>query len=232
VLAVIAAGTLPLFLESGAGLIKAVGRDPTLTGRTEIWKEVLEVENNPIVGAGYESFWLSGPLDDPSKGRWWHVNEAHNGYLEVYLNLGAVGVILLVAIIINGYGSVLRLLKSDTEAGSIRLGFWTIGLVYSVSEAGFRLLGLAWICFLLGATSIPDASESEVAVAVPPSPERGRISPAGDNQLVLGRRRSAYPEVTTLPTHALRAHAPAAASPPAPPSRLRSNPYSSGRSRS
>src|SRR5205085_2663946 len=77
-----------------AALAEAVGRNPDLTGRTHIWSVVLSTNTNPLVGTGYESFWLGSRL------RWvWEqageVNEAHNGYLETYLNLGLIGVFLL-----------------------------------------------------------------------------------------------------------------------------------------
>ena len=75
-------------------LAGAVGRDPTLTDRTKIWSLVLSMHTNPLVGAGYESFWLGPRLQ-----KIWQVfgplNESHNGYLEVYLNLGLIGVTLL-----------------------------------------------------------------------------------------------------------------------------------------
>ena len=78
-------------------LAGAVGRDPTLTDRTKIWSLVLSMHTNPLVGAGYESFWLGPRLQ-----KVWQVfgplNESHNGYLEVYLNLGLIGVTLLLAI--------------------------------------------------------------------------------------------------------------------------------------
>src|SRR5262249_4577493 len=54
-----------LFLGAGAGLMASTtGRDTTtLTGRTEIWKLALSMAGNPMVGTGYESFWLGKRLD-------------------------------------------------------------------------------------------------------------------------------------------------------------------------
>ena len=40
----------------------AVGRDPTLTDRTKIWSLVLSMHTNPLIGTGYESFWLGSRL--------------------------------------------------------------------------------------------------------------------------------------------------------------------------
>src|SRR2546428_3149771 len=39
---------------------ETMGRGPTLTGRTQIWHLVLSMTTNPLLGTGFESFWL-GP---------------------------------------------------------------------------------------------------------------------------------------------------------------------------
>src|SRR5260370_24790907 len=77
-----------LFLDVGGSVMATMGRDPTLTGRTEIWKVVLGEKGNPMLGTGFESFWLGKRLEKIWSLYWWHPNEAHNGYLEVFLNLG------------------------------------------------------------------------------------------------------------------------------------------------
>ena len=54
-------------LAFGLGLkgefAQAVGRSPTLSGRTEIWEIVLSQQTNPLLGTGYESFWLGPRLE-------------------------------------------------------------------------------------------------------------------------------------------------------------------------
>src|SRR5262249_31683228 len=72
-----------LGLNMNAALAEAVGRDATLTERTKIWSFLLSMKINPILGTGYESFWLGPRLE------WFwqnaglgHINEAHNGFLE------------------------------------------------------------------------------------------------------------------------------------------------------
>jgi exopolysaccharide production protein ExoQ len=135
-------------------LAGAVGRDPTLHDRTKIWGILLGMHTNPLVGTGYESFWLGPRIE------WFartsglgFLNEAHNGYLEVYLNLGLIGLALLIALLIVSYRTICRNLDSFSGLGSLALALWTIILFYSVTEAGFRG-GLMWLTFLLGAISI------------------------------------------------------------------------------
>ena len=156
----------PLFLDAGTGLLKTVGRDATLTGRTEIWKEVLATDASPILGAGFESFWLAAPLDRPGSGWSFHVNEAHNGYLEVYLNLGWVGVVLLAAVIVAGYRNVIGSLHLSTEAGTLLLAYFVVELMYSYTEAGFRMMNTVWIFFLLAAIAVPKSRSAQKSLKV------------------------------------------------------------------
>ena len=165
VVTVLAIVPLTLFLDTGTDLLQTVGRDATLTGRTEIWKDALAIHTSPIWGAGFESFWLGAPLDGLGSGRWWHVNEAHNGYLEVYLNLGWVGVVLLAVVIVIGYQNAIGMLRRHPEAGGLLLAYWVVGLTYSFTEAGFRMMNLVWISFLLAAIAVPKRSAPQISRA-------------------------------------------------------------------
>jgi len=146
-----------LILTFGFGmsgdLAAAVGKDPTLTDRTKIWAFVLGMHTNSIVGTGYESFWIGPRLE------WFwnnsglgHLNEAHNGYLEVYLNLGIIGVLLIIGVLISGYRTICKRLVPFSSFVSLSFALWTIMVFFSVTEAGFRS-GLMWVAFLLVAIS-------------------------------------------------------------------------------
>src|SRR5690349_1187100 len=128
-------------------LARGVGRDPTLTGRTNIWKVVLSTNTNPLVGAGYMSFWLGPRLQYV-----WRlaggVNEAHNGYLEVYLNLGFIGLFLLGVLLIASYRSTCKRLTSRSGMASLSLALWTIVLFYNMTESAAFNGQLLWVSFL------------------------------------------------------------------------------------
>jgi O-antigen ligase len=151
VLSVFLMGGLAMFIGVQADVVHALGRETTLTGRTEIWQAVLPVVPNSAVGAGFESFWLGPRLDRvwSRLSEYMHVNEAHNGYLEVYLNLGWVGVGLIGLILIKGYSNVVTAFRYDPPVGSLLLAYVFAAAFYSISEAGFRLLNPIWIFFLL-----------------------------------------------------------------------------------
>jgi exopolysaccharide production protein ExoQ len=136
-------------LNPDAGVISTMGRNPTLTGRTDVWKSVLDMAPDPLLGAGFESFWLGPRLKKLWSIYVWQPNEAHNGYIEVYLNLGWAGVFLLALVILTAYRKVVRGLRLDMETGNLRLAYFVVALIYSLTEAGFRIFSSVWIVFLL-----------------------------------------------------------------------------------
>jgi len=114
-----------LFLGVGSGLLTTMGKDATLTGRTAVWDLVLSLTKNPMIGTGFESFWLGPRLDKIWSVYWWHPNEAHNGYIEVYLNLGWIGVSLLAVLMVSGYRTTISALRRDPDsAGFGWHSFW------------------------------------------------------------------------------------------------------------
>ena len=147
-----------LFFNTG-GLINSLGRDPTLTGRTDIWKLVLGMAGNSLFGTGFESFWLGSRLDKIWAIYWWKPNEAHNGYIEIYLNLGWIGIALLALLIFMGYAHVIRNLRQNPKSGGLWLAYLVIAVIYNCTEAGFRMLDPIWIFFLLALMSQAPAAE-------------------------------------------------------------------------
>jgi len=138
-----------LFLGIGSGALTAIGRNSTLTGRTDVWKLVLRFVENPVFGAGYESFWMGKRLErivDINGG----INQAHNGYIEIYLNLGVIGVSLLGLIIVTGFRKVVRGFQQDPEACRIRMAYFLVAVVYNFTEGAFKMMSPVWISFLLG----------------------------------------------------------------------------------
>jgi O-antigen ligase len=149
-----------LFLGFGGGALEALGRNSTLTGRTGIWSAVLSVPINPLIGTGFESFWLGQrltylwtfPIVDG-------ITEAHNGYLEMYLNLGWIGEALILILLLTGYWNIQSSLRHEPEAGRLQLGYFMIAVVYNFTEAGFRSTDLVWLSFLLAIASVPRMSK-------------------------------------------------------------------------
>jgi len=157
VAALLAFGSAELIFGVSGTLIRALGRDSTLTGRTEIWDIVLAVDINPILGAGFESFWLGDRAERIWAKYWFHPNQAHNGYLETYLNLGWLGLTLMVCWILSAFLRVGSTLLSDFDFGRFRMGLLAIVVVYNYTEGGFKGLSLIWFAFYIIAMDYPQA---------------------------------------------------------------------------
>jgi len=161
VLAVISICFSVLFLGIGSDALQTIGRNSTLTGRTDIWKILLTVPINPVVGTGFESFWLGKRLD-----YLWSfpivdgLVQAHDGYFDLYLNLGWLGVCFVGMLLWRGYRNVIRGLEQNPAMGRLRLGYIVIFLIYNFTEAAIRTSDLVWIGFLLAIASVPQASEN------------------------------------------------------------------------
>ncbi len=157
---------LYVFLAFGLGLkgefAEAVGRDSTLSGRTEIWNIVLSQQTNPLLGAGYESFWLGPRLERIWAGGMGQLNESHNGYLEVYLNLGYVGLLLLLLFVVAVYRNICKKLKSSSSLASLALAIWIVFLFHNCTEADFRS-GMMWVAFVLAALAVSEIEGEEVS---------------------------------------------------------------------
>jgi exopolysaccharide production protein ExoQ len=139
----------------GAAFTEALGRDATLTGRTALWDGLLSGVVDPVVGAGFESFWLGERLTRLWNQYWWRPNQAHNGYLEIYLNLGAIGVLLLVFVLLRGYRNVSIALRRDPEVGRLKLAFLVAAVLYNLTEAAFKGIHLVWIASLIAVVYVP-----------------------------------------------------------------------------
>ena len=158
----LAAGSLILFIYSFPAIpeavAKMVGRSTTLTGRTDIWAGLLKEPLNPILGDGFKSFWLV-----PARIEKHVVIQAHNGYLETYLNGGLAGLCLLMAMIVST-GSRLKKEFFADDFEIFRLSFFIVALLYNWTEAMFNSLSLIWFVLLITALYHPASCKSDVRV--------------------------------------------------------------------
>jgi O-antigen ligase len=123
--------------------VESLGRNMTLTSRADIWEIVLDYQDNPLVGQGFDTFWAGRRLEllaDKTFG----IIQAHNGYLETYLNGGLIGVGLLVVLLLSAYKRIRKKLVRGKREDDVRFAVFLTAIIYNYTEASFSKLGVLW----------------------------------------------------------------------------------------
>jgi len=122
----------------------------TLSGRAFIWPEVVRyAQERFLLGYGYESFWTPGRIEAISKELGWGLREAHNAYLEVWLWLGAVGIVLLLMVVITAMTAAVRGFRATNNATyTLPVGLVVFGLINAGFESGMVIATL--VAFIAG----------------------------------------------------------------------------------
>jgi O-antigen ligase len=171
-------------LDLNAVLIHMLGRKENLTGRTQIWSLLREMAVHPWIGAGYQSFWVGERLRQIWERAGSDILQAHDGYLEQYLELGYIGVGFIFALMLSGLAKIRRLCQRDYQAGVLMLCFLVIPTLYNYTEASFYAVSNIWILMVLAVTEAPGRVLEEVTAGragcskVPPNLLRRRPASA------------------------------------------------------
>lgn len=128
-----------LFMTEPAVILKALGKDPSLTGRTDIWAALMRrVADHPWTGFGYQAFWgrESIPAEYVRQETQWPVPSAHNGWIDLLVQLGwpgavAVGLTVLLAFVTN----LFRIPTLGAREGYLGVAYFSVFLLLSLSES-------------------------------------------------------------------------------------------------
>jgi exopolysaccharide production protein ExoQ len=146
---VVGLSTLPIILA-------AYGKDTTFTGRTNIWSGVLwAIEQRPLVGYGYGGVWISEnvePTFSMMRRIGFRAFHAHNGALDVVLQVGVIGMILFVCLFVPTLLSSLRLARRGSAVGTAIVVAGFAIAVMSLSESLFLGPWIPFICLCRGMT--------------------------------------------------------------------------------
>ena len=113
----------------------AVGRDETLKGRTDVWRELVPAAmERPILGYGYGGFWTSEARDE------FDITDSHNGYLNLILNVGFIGLVLYGMFILSSIRKAHRMLTQDFDWGALWICCMVMGLLVNIAEVSFSSL--------------------------------------------------------------------------------------------
>ena len=95
----------------------ALGKDPTLTGRTKIWAAVATVVwKRPLLGFGYRAFWLG--LEGESANLALAVGStslgnSENALVDIWLELGTIGVLLMLITLFKACRNAITCVRLD-----------------------------------------------------------------------------------------------------------------------
>jgi O-antigen ligase len=149
-------------------ILNALGRDATFTGRTDIWKHITATTVNPLIGAGFWTFW-GGPggraiqiaMDTP-------VPNAHDGYLDLYLDGGALGLIVLFCFLLF---SGRRLLKKNPFNArgyeGLRFAILVVVIIGNLTETSFGRPSALWFIAVLAVMDFPFAQAVAAKATLP-----------------------------------------------------------------
>ena len=161
VLVVIVAGVVQLLFDPYARVIELLGRNPTLTDRTAVWADVLALQPNVLIGTGFESFWLGPRLEALWAKWWWKPNQAHNGYIETYLNLGLIGLFILLGLLVSTFRKISKKLTTDFDFARLRLALLLAIIAFNYTEAAFKGVHFVWTIFCIIALDYAKAGAVE-----------------------------------------------------------------------
>jgi exopolysaccharide production protein ExoQ len=181
------AGIVFLMIIDPNKLLLAMGKNSTLSGRTEIWAMVWDkFLKRPWVGYGYSAFWM-GKDGKQSAGIWealhWSVPHSHNGFLDVLVQVGAVGLVLFLVGYVIFFNKALRCARASTSLlGLFPMLYLSFMILFNFSEGSIiREENLFWVLYAtmwVLTTRWLDLKQAKVAqVERQPAPAIKRIRP-------------------------------------------------------
>jgi exopolysaccharide production protein ExoQ len=156
-------------------ILTSLGKSKDLTGRTEIW-EMVENANIPfLTGTGYWSFWHTKEATAIQEA-FVEMNSAHNGFLDMYLDTGMIGLSLLIALVLLWGGRALKRMLGGSLFGRVSFVIWVLALFYNNSETAFFRLDPVWFTLLVMSMNCPpvfgqtEETEAKAGTELGPEP--------------------------------------------------------------
>ena len=143
ILFVVFAGVITVIVLQPDFLFSMLGKDVTLTGRTEIWDAVMtSIAKRPLLGYGYQAFWLGfkGESYRIILTVTWALGQAQNGFLDVTLEMGMIGLSLVLLIFGFAFRDGLSCLLRSRDENVLRSVEWyliiiILTLIYNLDES-------------------------------------------------------------------------------------------------
>jgi O-antigen ligase len=150
----IAVGLATWTYSNWENFTNSLGKDPGLTGRFVLWGVAVDsISQRPLLGYGFEAFWSNfyGPAYDFRSASGWTTGATtQNGFLNLWLDLGLIGVLLFVVSFVITYRQAMNLAKTTKSSeGLWPVAFLTFLFAYGLTEISFLTRNnLYWILYV------------------------------------------------------------------------------------
>jgi exopolysaccharide production protein ExoQ len=139
-------------------LLNLLGKDSTLTGRTFLWRHAIDnIARRPILGIGYGAFWR---IQNPEAQELWYALNVpagagfsfHNEYLQMFVDLGICGFMLLVSYLFvmsrNAFRLVFKPVRPEQAFTLIMFTFYMLRTPVEMGLVGQFDIGMVMLCVL------------------------------------------------------------------------------------
>lgn len=111
-----------------------------ISGRSQLWEDLMPfIADRPLIGYGYDSFWTPSHLVQIGEDNW-GAPDAHNGYINLTLGVGLIGVAAYVLVLLSGF---CRACAQSLKMRSTDYAFACGAIVVSAINTGFVSTQLA-----------------------------------------------------------------------------------------
>lgn len=150
-----AGGAVTVLTSNFEALVSGIGKDITISGRTEFWPGVMDkILLRPLLGYGYRTFWLGGWEGEPadiwrSLKAGFEPPHAHNGPLEILLDSGFIGFALFsLCFIVVGLRAIAWIRATHTTEGLLPLAYLTYTMLLNLTESYLMKPDIYWAMYI------------------------------------------------------------------------------------
>jgi O-antigen ligase len=155
-----------LVIENWVELLSSLDKDPSLTGRTQFWPQLIEaMGKRPLLGYGYDNFWqpdrgLDNPAANIETTSGYKPPNAHNGFIQLGIELGYVGLILFgFSFFRNLALGSLFLTKSQSIESRLPLIFLAYLALQNITESNLLGPNFLWFFYVMFTVKLNDETE-------------------------------------------------------------------------
>jgi exopolysaccharide production protein ExoQ len=151
-------------IDNSGAIFNSVGKDATLTGRTDLWQLTTDmIWKQPWIGYGFGGFWQG--LNGAGSGYilravTWTPSHPHNGFLQLLLDLGILGLSIFAIGFFVTMIRALNLIRSTTAVAALwPIVHMTQLLITSTTETQlFASNNVGWIFYVAIVFSLKPSS--------------------------------------------------------------------------